>query len=68
MSVSRIATRLPVANEYAITAPSSRAQLVTVGWFFGLSLALALVAIVAGAPAKVLRTIPHEDQGQTPGG
>jgi uncharacterized protein len=54
MSVSRIATRQPVANEYAITAPSSRAQLVTVGWFFGLSLALALVAIVAGAPAALL--------------
>ena len=54
MSVSRIAARQPVANEHTITAPSSRAQLVSVAWFFGLSLALALVAIVAGAPAALL--------------
>jgi membrane protease YdiL (CAAX protease family) len=52
MSVSRIAARQHVAS--APTAPSSRAQVATVAWFVGLSLSLALVSIVAGAPAALL--------------
>src|SRR5687767_8188483 len=54
MSVSRIAARPPVASEPTIMAPSSRAQLESVAWFFALSLALALVATVAGAPAALV--------------
>ena len=54
MTLTRIAARQPVASEHAITAPSSRAQLVTVAWFVGLSLALTLVATLAGPPPALL--------------
>ena len=54
MSVSRVAARQQVASEQTLTAPSTRAQLVTVAWFVGLSLALALVATLAGTPAALL--------------
>jgi membrane protease YdiL (CAAX protease family) len=54
MSVSGVAARPHVASEQEHAAPSSQAQVVTVAWFVGLSLLLALVSVVAGAPASLL--------------
>jgi membrane protease YdiL (CAAX protease family) len=54
MSVSGVANRASLVGDHASVALSSRAQLVSVAWFVGLSLALALVSVVAGAPASVL--------------
>ena len=54
MAISSVADRSQGAREQVATAPSSRAQVVTVAWFFGLSLALALVAILAHTPPALL--------------
>jgi membrane protease YdiL (CAAX protease family) len=53
MSVTS-AARSPVASQEAATAPSEPTQVITVAWFVGLSLSLALVSSLAGAPAAVL--------------
>jgi membrane protease YdiL (CAAX protease family) len=54
MSASGIAAQPQLASESTPTARSSRAQLVNIAWFIGLSLALALVAVVAGTPSALL--------------
>ncbi len=54
MSVSTVGAPVEVAGQPASVAPSPRAQLVTVAWFFGLSLVLAVVAVAAAMPAELL--------------
>jgi membrane protease YdiL (CAAX protease family) len=55
MAISGADARPHHANEGAVRSePSVRDQLITVAWFVGLSLALALVSVVAGAPSTVL--------------
>jgi membrane protease YdiL (CAAX protease family) len=55
MSMSGAAARPHHAKEQALgSEPSVRDQVTTVAWFIGLSLALALVAVVAGTPAALL--------------
>ena len=55
MSVSRTDVLTHASNDRSMgSEPSVRDQLTTVSWFFGLSLALALVSVVAGVPSTVL--------------
>jgi membrane protease YdiL (CAAX protease family) len=55
MSTSGAAARPHHAKEQALgSEPSVRDQVTTLAWFIGLSLALALLAVVAGTPAALL--------------
>ncbi len=54
MSVLTVGAPAEVAGQPASAAPSSRAQLLTVAWFFGLSPVLAVVAVAAAMPAELL--------------
>jgi len=55
MTVPHATAQSHRAEEQAPSSvPSVRDQLVTVGWFFGLSLALAIVSIVAGVSSALL--------------
>jgi membrane protease YdiL (CAAX protease family) len=51
---SSAVTRSHGASQVSTTDLSVRDQLISAAWFIGLSLALALVSVVAGAPASLL--------------
>jgi uncharacterized protein len=54
MTISSAVTRSQSAREAPTIEQSVRTQLVSAAWFIGLSLALALVSVVAGAPTSLL--------------